>query len=65
MFKTQIQELRNLEERLGNEIYSMEAVIKSKKEELRDVKQGLASLERIQAKYEPKEVEYEASDFSI
>lgn len=65
MFKTQIQELKSLEERLVDEISDMEASIKSKKEELRDVKQGLASLERIQSKYEPKEVENEASNIYI
>lgn len=55
MFKVQIEQLSTMQEELEAFIEQYEAKIKKKKEELRDIRAGLASLERIQAKYEDKE----------
>ena len=55
MFKVQIEQLLTMQEELEVFIEQYEAQIKKKKEELRDIRAGLASLERIQAKYEDKE----------
>ncbi|MBO8434340.1 MAG: hypothetical protein IAC55_03340 [Tyzzerella sp.] len=55
MFKEQIKELTNMFERLADEIEETERSLKVKKQELRDIKQGLDSLERIQSKYDEKE----------
>lgn len=55
MFKEQIKELTNMFERLADEIEETEKSLKVKKQELRDIKQGLDSLERIQSKYDEKE----------
>lgn len=55
MFKEQIKELTNMFERLADEIEETERNLKVKKQELRDIKQGLDSLERIQSKYDEKE----------
>lgn len=54
MFKTQVEQLKETQEGIEVFISRNEDMIKSKKEELRDVKQAIASLERIQAKYEDK-----------
>lgn len=54
MFKTQVEQLKETQEGIEAFISMNEDMIKSKKEELRDVKQAIASLERIQAKYENK-----------
>lgn len=56
MFRNQIEQLKETQEGLEKFISTMEESIKSKKEELRDVKQAVASLERIQSKYEVQEV---------
>lgn len=64
MFKTQIEQLNEMQVGLENFIEEYESLIKKKKEELRDIRAGLASLERIQAKYEVKE-EDEAVGLSI
>lgn len=55
MFKEQIKELTNMFKRLADEIEETERSLKVKKQELRDIKQGLDSLERIQSKYDEKE----------
>ena len=55
MFKTQIQQLMEMQKELEVFIEQYESQIKKKKEELRDIKAGLASLKRIQAKNENKE----------
>lgn len=55
MFKVQIEQLSTMQEELEVFIEQYESQIKKKKEELRDIKAGLASLERIQSKYEDKE----------
>lgn len=55
MFKEQIKELTNMFEKLADEIEETERSLKVKKQELRDIKQGLDSLERIQSKYDEKE----------
>lgn len=55
MFKTQLMELGNMVDGLNTTINELEETLKSKKEELRDVKQAYSSLERIQAKYDKHE----------
>lgn len=55
MFKAQIEQLNEMQVGLESFIEEYESLIKKKKEELRDIRAGLASLERIQAKYEVKE----------
>lgn len=64
MFKKQIEQLNEMQVGLESFIEEYESLIKRKKEELRDIRAGLASLERIQAKYEVKE-EDEAVGLSI
>lgn len=64
MFKAQIEQLNEMQVGLESFIEEYESLIKKKKEELRDIRAGLASLERIQAKYEVKE-EDEAVGLSI
>lgn len=64
MFKAQIEQLNEMQIGLESFIEEYESLIKKKKEELRDIRAGLASLERIQAKYEVKE-EDEAVGLSI
>ena len=54
MFKTQVEQLKETQEKIEGIIESTEYDLKKQKEELRDVKQAIASLERIQAKYENK-----------
>lgn len=55
MFSAQISELRSMVEGKESDIQLYEERLKTMKEELRDVKQALSSLERVQAKYEPQE----------
>lgn len=62
MFKTQIQQLKETEIQMEKEIEALEDSLKKQKAELRDVKQAITSLERIQSKYE---VEDETSSVSI
>ena len=59
MFKSQLSELGDMVNSLNKEIFSMEEVLKAKKEELRDVKQAYGSLERIQSKYDTPKTEEE------
>ena len=59
MFKNQIQDLLKMQEVMDKEIARYEEVLKRQKEELRDVKQALASLERIQSKYDTPDEEVE------
>lgn len=54
MFRNQIEQLKKTQEKIEGIIESTEYDLKKQKEELRDVKQAIASLERIQAKYEDK-----------
>ena len=60
MFITQIEQLNEMLLNAEKEITFYEEVLKKRKEEARDLRAGLASLERIQAKYDDK-VEDEAS----
>ena len=60
MFITQIEQLNEMLIKAEKEITFYEEVLKKRKEEARDLRAGLASLERIQAKYDDK-VEDEAS----
>lgn len=62
MFKTQIKQLKETEIQMEKEIETLEDSLKKQKAELRDVKQAITSLERIQSKYE---VEDETSSVSI
>lgn len=62
MFKTQIKQLKETEIQMEKEIEALEDSLKKQKAELRDVKQAITSLERIQSKYE---VEDETSSVSI
>ena len=59
MFRNQIQDLLKMQEVMDKEIVRYEEVLKRQKEELRDVKQALASLERIQSKYDTPDEEVE------
>ena len=59
MFRNQIQDLLKMQEVMDKEIARYEEVLKRQKEELRDVKQALASLERIQSKYDTPDEEVE------
>ena len=52
MFRNQIHDLTKMQELMESEILTLEESLKKQKEELRDVKQALASLERIQSKYD-------------
>ncbi len=62
MLKSQLLELGNMVNNLNTEIASLEEVLKSKKEELRDIKQAYSSLERIQSKYDTLEDEDEIEE---
>ena len=62
MLKSQLLELGNMVNNLNTEIASLEEVLKSKKEELRDIKQAYSSLERIQSKYDTFEDEDEIEE---
>lgn len=64
MFITQIEQLNEMLLNAEKEITFYEEVLKKRKEEARDLRAGLASLERIQAKYDDK-VEDEASCVSV
>lgn len=55
MFKNQLVELGEMVNNLNSYIANLEESLKTKKEELRDVKQAYASLERIQSKYDKHE----------
>lgn len=59
MFRNQIQDLLKMQEVMEGEILTLEESLKKQKEELRDVKQALASLERIQSKYDTSDEEVE------
>lgn len=59
MFRNQIQDLLKMQEVMESEILTLEEGLKKQKEELRDVKQALASLERIQSKYDTPDEEVE------
>ena len=59
MFRNQIQDLLKMQEVMEGEILTLEEGLKKQKEELRDVKQALASLERIQSKYDTSDEEVE------
>lgn len=59
MFRNQIQDLLKMQEVMEGEILTLEEGLKKQKEELRDVKQALASLERIQSKYDTPDEEVE------
>ena len=59
MFKNQIHDLTKMQELMESEILTLEESLKKQKEELRDVKQALASLERIQSKYDTSDEEVE------
>ena len=59
MFRNQIQDLLKMQEVMEGEIFTLEESLKKQKEELRDVKQALASLERIQSKYDTPDEEVE------
>ena len=55
MFRVQIEQLKETEMSMEKEISMLEDNIKKQKAELRDVKQAIASLERIQTKYDVEE----------
>ena len=55
MFKNQLIELGEMVNNLNSYIANLEESLKLKKEELRDVKQAYASIERIQSKYDKYE----------
>lgn len=57
MFKKQVEELREMVVEKEIIINRMEEEIKSQKELLKDAKQALTSLERVQSKYEEQEEE--------
>ena len=59
MFRNQIQDLLKMQEVMEGEILTLEESLKKQKEELRDVKQALASLERIQSKCDTSDEEVE------
>ena len=59
MFRNQIQDLLKMQEVMEGEILTLEESLKKQKEELRDVKQALTSLERIQSKYDTQDEEVE------
>ena len=59
MFRNQIHDLTKMQELMESEILTLEEGLKKQKEELRDVKQALASLERIQSKYDTPDEEVE------
>lgn len=55
MFRTQIEQLKETELKIEASIEINEDNLRKQKAELRDVKQALTSLERIQSKYEVKD----------
>lgn len=55
MFNEQIKQLKENQKNMEKSINTTEIWLKKQKEELRDVKQAVTSLERIQAKYEGEE----------
>ena len=64
MFRVQIEQLKETEMSMEKGISMLEDSIKKQKAELRDVKQAIASLERIQTKYDVEEFD-EAVSVSI
>lgn len=62
MFREQIEQLKQTQESIEKGIILVEDGLKKQKEELRDVKQAIASLERIQAKYEVEETKEESTN---
>lgn len=64
MFRTQIEQLKETEMSMEKGISLLEDSIKKQKAELRDVKQAIASLERIQTKYDVEEYD-EAVSVSV
>ena len=57
MFKNQLIQLGEMVKELTERIAETEEYLRVKKEELRDVKQAFASLERIQSKYDTEKDE--------
>ena len=64
MFRVQIEQLKETEMSMEKGISMLEDSIKKQKAELRDVKQAIASLERIQTKYDIEEFD-EAVSVSV
>ena len=64
MFRVQIEQLKETEMSMEKGISMLEDSIKKQKAELRDVKQAIASLERIQTKYDVEEYD-EAVSVSV
>ena len=64
MFRVQIEQLKETEMSMEKGIAMLEDSIKKQKAELRDVKQAIASLERIQTKYDIEELD-EAVSVSV
>ena len=64
MFTKQIEQLNEMLIKAEQEVNHFEESLKKRKEELRDLRAGLTSLERIQAKYEDK-IEHETSCVSV
>ena len=64
MFRAQIEQLKETEMSMEKGISLLEDSIKKQKAELRDVKQAIASLERIQTKYDVEEYD-EAVSVSV
>lgn len=64
MFRVQIEQLKETEMSMEKGISMLEDSIKKQKAELRDVKQAIASLERIQTKYDVEEFD-EAVSVSV
>lgn len=56
MFKNQVEELKELEVSLEGEIKFLEENLKQRKQELRDTKVAIASLEKLCKKYDKEEV---------
>ena len=63
MFRVQIEQLKETEMSMEKGISMLEDSIKKQKAELRDVKQAIASLERIQTKYDVEEFDEAVSVF--
>lgn len=59
MLRTQISELIKMHNEINNDVERLENELKNKKQESRDIKQAIDSLERIQSKYESKDEEVE------
>lgn len=59
MLRTQIDELIKMHNEINNDVERLENELKNKKQESRDIKQAIDSLERIQSKYESKDEEVE------